>query len=501
MKHSRELLNIVLNLPSKAQDIRYEGRQSQIYELYEHSFRITDGVLFYAVRFQWKDYLILSSDRVIPWEFDGVGRESPGQACLVCEETGWNCRLLIEIFPDLEPSPIGKRRSTFGVGDRLGTASVGHLSAFSCYPGFVPILAQQSLRELELTGRTYRDVIDAAVWGVFKTGYRGFWGADGDHLKNIESVQSALKQGCTMITADLSDYMRTDVDVLSDDQILCEYGKIDDSYRKQVEADYLPVSSLESSLPLNFTEKGLAKLVLIYKNAIDFAVTLYEAGREILRDFDFEISIDETTVATSIEAHYFIAKELQNRKIPFTGVAPRYVGEFQKGIDYMGDLEAFSDHFAQHAELASRMGHKISVHSSSDKFSAYPIIKQQKQGACHLKTSGTNWLVALQVIACADPDLFRRLFNKAYDVYETAKTYYHITPDWSIRSNMDSLSDVDMVSVFKNNTDRQVMHVSYGEMKKDSDLWNSLQSVLERNLPLYHLMLEQHIGRHLDLLS
>ena len=211
--------------------------------------------------------------------------------------------------------------------------------------------------------------------------------------------------------------------------------------------------------------------------------------------------MDETPVNTSLEAHFFIARELKLLEVLFTAIAPRYVGEFQKGIDYIGNIDDFADHYALHAELAFRMNHKISVHSSSDKFSAYPIIKDNSFGPCHLKTSGTNWLVALQVIACTDSDLFRKLFKKAYDVFDTARSYYHITPDWSIHSDIDQFSDSEMVKVFSNNTDRQVMHVSYGELKKDKNLWDDFEIVLARNLNLYRLLLKQHIGRHLNLLS
>ena len=188
-------------------------------------------------------------------------------------------------------------------------------------------------------------------------------------------------------------------------------------------------------------------------------------------------------------------------EFPFTGIAPRYAGEFQKGIDYRGDLKEFASHYALHAELAARMGYKISVHSSSDKFSAYPIIKEKTIGPCHLKTAGTNWLVALQVVGTTDPALFRELFEKAYEVFETAKSYYHITPDWSIRTDIGELKDSELLFVFNNDTDRQVMHVAYGELKKVEPLWARFEINLARHLNLYSLLLEEHIGHHLGLLS
>ena len=255
MNQRNDFLDLVSILPRNTQDIKQEMTIKIDYELYKHSFRIKEGVLFYAIRYKWKDYLVLSSSDETQWDFVGETFKENDNNIHIFEETPHNCLQLRTLFPDLNPVPIGKEKSTFGVGDRIGMAAAGHISAFDCFPSFAPILAQQSLRELDLTGRTYRDVIDAAIWGVFKTGYRGLWGADGDHLKEASSVQSALKQGCTMITADLSDHLCTDADILSDAEVTLQYKQIPEAYRTRVEKDYLQIKSLDSALSLDFPEK------------------------------------------------------------------------------------------------------------------------------------------------------------------------------------------------------------------------------------------------------
>ncbi len=469
--------------------------------LFEKSFRIKNGVLFFSIRQNDKDLLVVSSPKDMPWPFQGVEIENREGSTILCEENRWNSNLLVSIFPDLEPSPIGKEASTFGVGDRLGSASIGHINSFSLYPEYIPILAQQSLRELQLTGRTYREVIDASVWGVFKTGYRGLWGADGDHLKDIEAAKSALEQGCTMITADLSDFLDSEIEKLDNLTVLKKYKGINKSYRERVESFYGNIERYGNDIELDFSKVKLARIVLVYKKALEFAQVLYRECSVIKESFDFEISVDETAFETSLEAHYFIACELRELNILYTGIAPRYVGEFQKGIDYIGDLEKFRKNFSLHAKMAKLMGHKISIHSSSDKFSVYPIIKEMKEGPCHLKTSGTNWLVALQVIAATEYQLFRDLFDKAYEVYDISKTYYHVTPDWSLKTKIGLLCNTDLYKVFSNNTDRQVLHVSYGEIKKSEDIWGRFQNALSQNQDLYNKFLERHIGYHLFLLS
>lgn len=64
------------------------------------------------------------------------------------------------------PQPLGLAPS-FGFGDRLGLATTGQLAGLSAADvHVVPVLAQQSARELERTGRTFEDVLAAAIAGV-----------------------------------------------------------------------------------------------------------------------------------------------------------------------------------------------------------------------------------------------------------------------------------------------------------------------------------------------
>ena len=106
------------------------------------------------------------------------------------------------------------KKVTIGLGDRLGLASPGHIRTVTDLDVF-PVLAQQSIRELNLTGRTYDDVISAAAWAVFQQGYKKGYGADGDHLKTAEEVKMALDIGMTMITLDCSDHI--DYDAANED--------------------------------------------------------------------------------------------------------------------------------------------------------------------------------------------------------------------------------------------------------------------------------------------
>ena len=142
------------------------------------------------------------------------------------------------------------------------------------------------------------------------------------------------------------------------------------------------------------------------------------------RPIDFEMSIDETSCTTTPEAHLFVAKELEKRGVAVTSLAPRFCGEFQKGIEYKGDIEQFTREFSAHVEIAKKYGYKISVHSGSDKFAVFPVIGQRSGGVYHLKTAGTNWLEALRVIAAKEPGLFREICAFALANLAEAKKLY-----------------------------------------------------------------------------
>src|SRR5690606_16530037 len=136
------------------------------------------------------------------------------------------------------------------------------------------------------------------------------------------------------------------------------------------------------------------------------------------RDFDFEISIDETETITSPMAHFFVANELTSKGVNVISLAPRFCGEFQTGIDYIGDVEQVEKELSEHALIAEHFGYKLSIHSGSDKFKVFPIIAKYTKGVVHVKTAGTNWLEAVRVIAKTNPKLYRRMHQFALDNFE-----------------------------------------------------------------------------------
>ena len=58
------------------------------------------------------------------------------------------------------------------------------------------------------------------------------------------------------------------------------------------------------------------------------------------RPFEIELSVDETAAPTTLAEHYIIAEQLAKAGIRVVSLAPRFIGDFEKGVDYKGDLAA-----------------------------------------------------------------------------------------------------------------------------------------------------------------
>ena len=128
---------------------------------------------------------------------------------LVCALTAVNAHNLRTRLPWLNPVSLG-RQTSFGFGDRLGSATPGHIASLRTATQdkpIAPIFAQQSVRENSRTGRTPQQVLDDAMWGIFQEGWREPWGADADHVKEVADLAPFVAAGYTFYTIDPSDYV------------------------------------------------------------------------------------------------------------------------------------------------------------------------------------------------------------------------------------------------------------------------------------------------------
>ena len=434
---------------------------------------------------------------VVQGKNPGFKGGKPGGGKLKVPLNHKNAVVLRKLFPFTSPTRVLGFERSFGVGDRLGIATPGHVRLFEKYDAY-PVLAQQSVREITLTNRSFEDVLDAASFSVFREGFKKAWGADGDHLKTEKDVKYALSLGFTMITLDCSEHIRNDV---TDDNA----PPLPQNYSEKYLGKEFDIGE---GIRLSFTETELKKMAAIYGNAITFAVNIYNKFfKKGKYKADFEISIDETTAPTTPLQHYFVARELIDAGVSFATLAPRFCGEFQKGIDYIGDLAQFEKEIKVHAAIARHFKYKLSIHSGSDKFAVFPYIARATKNVFHVKTAGTNWLEAMRIVAMHDPALYREIHKYALTAFDEARRYYSVTTDIKKIPDVDKLSDSQLPELFNQNDSRQLIHITYGLIlgKKNDDGSFSFRDRLYQfwrdHSSEYEAALVKHIGKHLTLLG
>lgn len=438
---------------------------------------------------------------------EGEEKNEEGAAFKLSPLTNANRLVLNRYFDYTLPRAIGTQMATIGLGDRLGLASPGHIKTVAGR-NVRPILAQQSIRELTLTERTYEDVLDAAAFAVFQEGFKDGWGADGDHLKTTEDIEYALRLGFSMLTLDASEHIDNVIAAADDAEIARRYAELDEAYRTRVENDYADRTFEIEGASIEVSRTALMRYVLVYGQAVKFMVDIYRnyiktAGRGI----DFEISIDETATPTDPAAHWFVANELKREGVEVYSMAPRFCGEFQKGIDYIGDIQQFERELAVHAAICDHFGYKLSVHSGSDKFSVFPLVAKYTAGRFHLKTAGTNWLEAVRTVAKVNPGLYRRMHEHAAKTVDEALKYYHISADFSKVKPLSEVSDADLPEYMNEDNARQLIHITYGILLTAKDDAGKLlykdefYATLGEHEAEYEASLISHIGKHLQLLN
>ena len=80
----------------------------------------------------------------------------------------------------------------------------------------------------------------------------------------------------------------------------------------------------------------MKEIILTYSEALNHVVECYEFLKDYKNEiFDLEISVDETPTVTSPLAHLFIVLELQRRGVNFQNIALHFLGDWQKGIEYI----------------------------------------------------------------------------------------------------------------------------------------------------------------------
>ncbi len=305
------------------------------------------------------------------------------------------------------------------MGDRFGMEGEAQLSAvMAAAARGIPLhpVWNKSNREHTLIGSRPSDLRAEADAAVAALGWDRPYFVDADHI-NLQTVE-AFMECSDFFTLDVADYT----------------GKA------AADADLRAFEERHAGLIGQHTFPGFGQEVEITADDIrrtagKFLFAMQEAGKihrriaecKLADSFAIEVSIDETDQPQSPAELLLILAMIADEGIPAQTVAPKFTGRFNKGVDYVGDLTAFENEFdADLAVIAFAVqkfglpeGLKISVHSGSDKFSLYPIIRrlvEKHHAGLHLKTAGTTWLEEVAGLASAGGEALQI----AKDIYFTA---------------------------------------------------------------------------------
>ena len=446
-----------------------------------------------------KRLVAVAEDEAAFGPFAGTTESVGGPARLVADTTADNASALRSTLPWLTPARFGLHTSA-GFGDRLGLATPGHVRALRAVGGAIsPVFAQQSIREMGRCHRTPRDVLDDATWGAFQAGWTRPVGGDADHLEQLEDIDATVAAGFVFYTLD----PKAAVDPEA------EHADASAVHKKVAALDW---AGLESDLgtftrryaghridleqeAIELDEESVLRAMAKYGPSLTHAMAMYRRLMETGIDCEVEFAVDETDFPTKPAEHVVVVSELKRLGMDFVSFAPRFVGRFEKGVEFIGDLDELQRDFEVHAEIARALGpYKLSLHSGSDKYSTYPLIAEATKGMVHLKTAGTSWAEALRVIAHNDPDLMREVLGLALDSFEANRRSYHLSCD-PARIPTDPTDDqvarlMDVVD------SRQVLHVGYGAILEE--FGPRLYRVWNDNEEEHYGIIAEHFVKHLE---
>jgi hypothetical protein len=445
-----------------------------------------------------KQLVAVADDESAFRAFTGTAETTDGEVRFVAETTPENALALRSALPWLNPSRFGLRTSA-GFGDRLGLATPGHVRALKAVGAEIkPVFAQQSIREMGRCRRTPRNVLDDATWGAFQAGWTKPVGGDADHLEQLDDIDDTAAAGFVFYTLD----PKAEVDPEAEHADAA-------AIRQKVEA--LDWTGLESDLAtftksyvgqridlereaIELDEESVLRALAKYGPSLAHAMAMYRRLMEKGVDCEVEFAVDETDYPTTPAEHVVVVRELKRLGMDFVSFAPRFVGRFEKGVEYIGNIEELKRDFEIHAELARALGpYKLSLHSGSDKYSTYPLIAEATQGVVHLKTAGTSWAEALRVIANNDPDLMREVLALALDSFEANRKSYHLSCD---PAKIPTEPTDDQVAHLMDVVDsRQVLHVGYGAILEEYG--TRMYSVWNDNEEELYDVIADHFVKHL----
>lgn len=405
---------------------------------------------------------------------------------------------------------------SFGIGDRFAQQGEAQLKAIiKANEQGIPIVPvwNKSNREHQIVKSEPSDTWTEAENATNMLGYTGSWYVDADHI-NLDSAEKFIDHS-NFFTLDVADSIGKIPDKDESDNMI---------KKLQLFRGILEIPGIDETFDI--TDELLLSVVSKFYVAIKEAALIYQHILDTKGNDDFvaEVSMDEVEEAQTPVELFFILIMIDHFEIPVQTIAPKFTGRFNKGVDYIGDLELFRKEFEQDLLVIDYVlsgfslpdNLKLSVHSGSDKFSIYPIIgeliKKHDKGI-HIKTAGTTWLEEVIGLAMAGGEaleMAKHIYTEAYSRMDELCGPYSTVIDIDKAklpipdavSRWDSGKFANTLRHIPGNSDydpmfRQLIHVGY---KVAAELGSKYISMLEKNKDIVGEqvttnILERHIGR------
>ena len=309
---------------------------------------------------------------------------------------------------------------SFGIGDRFSQQGEAQLKAIQMAraEGFeiVPVW-NKSNREHQIIHSTPADTRAEADQAVRSLKWDHPYYVDADHI-NLKTVDPFIPHS-DFFTLDVADFIGSEVSA----------GEVNEFL--DLAAPYEGVLHIPGiGEPFQVDREFLKSVAAQFLGAIREAGAIFQhiSARKGHHDFVAEVSMDEVEVPQTPAELFFILLMIDHFKIPAQTIAPKFTGRFNKGIDYVGDVDQFRKEFEQdllvidHAVRTFQIPEnlKLSVHSGSDKFTIYPVmgelIRKNDKGI-HVKTAGTTWLeevIGLAISGGSALTMAREIYARAH---------------------------------------------------------------------------------------
>jgi len=372
------------------------------------------------------------------------------------------------------------KKYSMGTGDRFAHQGRAQLQALimAKKQGIeIEPVWNKSHREHITIGTSPGDVRKAADAAVRAAGWEDTYRVDADHisLNNVELFMDSSD----FFTIDVADFIGSS----APESDMREFAGI---FKKYIGELSIP----GISTAFEITDESISVIARRFLLAVKEAGTIYRAieSSKGAGSFITEVSMDESDEPQTPVELFFILAAIAGEGIPAQTIAPKFTGRFNKGVDYIGDVDRFAKEFEEDLaviafaieEFGLPENLKLSIHSGSDKFSIYgcmnKVIKKYNAGI-HLKTAGTTWLEELIGLAEAGGEglkIAREIYRSAFGRFDELCGPYAAVID----INTDNLPSPDEVGSWNgskyadtlrhdlscseyNTNFRQLLHVGY----------------------------------------